>query len=225
MKTIILFAILSGTVCMSCTNHQQQSQPEAASVKKLAIIGRSDTVTNIKVNSTSTLKKHGLQLTQQMRQLANDQEYLNFCSYSKDVNQIVTDIAQYPYDSPRKVFSASHLTAYNSNPLINDRLVKSIPSQLNALSGAASLNASSLLVTEDAFFCEPNLKEPVIYLYLYEGDWQSMVIFRSVRDGIVLASAYFVHHNMLNEIEHVDDVKSLFSEVLKMDKVNVQECK
>lgn len=112
MKTIILFAILSSVVCLSCTNKRQQAQPEATPDK----VGSSDTVTNIKVSSTSTLKEHGLQLTQQMRQLANDQEYLNFCSHSRDVNKIVADIAQYQYDSPEKVFSVRHLIADSSNP-------------------------------------------------------------------------------------------------------------
>ena len=204
MKTIILFAILSSVVCLSCTNKRQQAQPEATPDKELAIIGSSDTVTNIKVSSTSTLKEHGLQLTQQMRQLANDQEYLNFCSHSRDVNKIVAD---------------------SSNPSINDRKVRSIPSQLNALSGATTLAAASLFVADDAFFYGMNLKAPTIYLYLYDGDWQSMVIFRPVREGIVQANSYFVHHGMLNDIKDTDDVKSFFSEVLEIDSINVQECK
>ena len=225
MKTIILFAILSSVVCLSCTNKRQQAQPEATPDKELTIIGSSDTVTNIKVSSTSTLKEHGLQLTQQMRQLANDQEYLNFCSHSKDVNKIVADIAQYQYDSPEKVFSVSHLIADSSNPSINDRKVRSIPSQLNALSGAAALAAASLFVADDAFFYGMDLKDPTIYLYLYDGDWQSMVIFRPVREGIVQANSYFVHHSMLNDIKDTDDVKSFFSEVLEIDSTNVQEYK
>lgn len=225
MKTIILLAMLSSAVCLSCTNKQRQFQPEATPDKELAITGGNDTVTNIKVSSMPTLKEYGLRLTQQMRQLANDQEYLNFCSYSKGVNKIIADIAQYQYDSPEKVFVVSHLITDNSNSSISDRLVKSIPSQLNALSGANSLAAASLLVTEDAFFYKMNLKGPVIYLYLYEKDWQSMVIFRPVREGIVQANSYFVHHDRLNEIENADDVKSFFCEVLQMDKVEVQECK
>ncbi len=225
MKTIILFAILSSVVCLSCTNKRQQAQPEATPDKELTIIGSSDTVTNIKVSSTSTLKEHGLQLTQQMRQLANDQEYLNFCSHSRDVNKIVADIAQYQYDSPEKVFSVRHLIADSSNPFINDRKVRSIPFQLNALSGATTLAAASLFVADDAFFYGMNLKAPTIYLYLYDGDWQSMVIFRPVREGIVQANSYFVHHGMLNDIKDTDDVKSFFSEVLEIDSINVQECK
>lgn len=70
-----------------------------------------------------------------------------------------------------------------------------------------------------------SLKESVIYLYHYEGGWQSMVIFRPTRDSIVQANSYFVHHSMLNNIKNSSDVKSFFREVLKMDKVYVQECK
>ena len=51
MKTIILFAILLGAVCLSCTNKRQQFQPEATPDKELAIIGGSDTVTSIQVSS------------------------------------------------------------------------------------------------------------------------------------------------------------------------------
>ena len=51
MRTIILFAMLSSVVCLSCTNKRQQFQPEATPDKELAIIGGSDTVTSIQVSS------------------------------------------------------------------------------------------------------------------------------------------------------------------------------
>ena len=51
MKTIILFAILSSAVCLSCINKRQQFQPEATTDKESAIIGRSDTVTSIQVST------------------------------------------------------------------------------------------------------------------------------------------------------------------------------
>lgn len=51
MKTIILFAILSGVVCLSCTNKRQQSQPEATPDKESVIIGGNDTVTDIQVST------------------------------------------------------------------------------------------------------------------------------------------------------------------------------
>lgn len=49
MKTIILFAMLSSAVCLSCTNKRQQFQPEATPDKELAIIGGKDTVTSIEI--------------------------------------------------------------------------------------------------------------------------------------------------------------------------------
>ena len=215
--------MLSNVVCLSCIQ-KQQFKPEETSGKEVAIIGGNDTVAKINISSMQTLKEHGLQLTQQMKQLANDHEFLNFCSHSKEVNKIVAYIAQHQYEVPKKVFSLSRIHSH-SNSSINDRLIKSIPSQLNALSGTASLAATSLLVAEDAFFYGLNLKEPVIYLYLYDRDWQNMVIFRPAQDGIVQANSYFVRHDMLNNIKNIDDMKSFFSEILKMDRVEIQECK
>lgn len=57
MKTIILFALLSSAVCLSCTNKRQQIQPETTPDKKSAIIGGSDTVTTIQVNDITTSKE------------------------------------------------------------------------------------------------------------------------------------------------------------------------
>ena len=51
MKTIILFAVLSSIVCLSCT-HKRQQKSEATPNKESAIIGGSDTVTSIQVSST-----------------------------------------------------------------------------------------------------------------------------------------------------------------------------
>ena len=51
MRTIILFAILSSAVCLSCTHKWQQSQSEATPEKELAIIGGSDTVASIQIIS------------------------------------------------------------------------------------------------------------------------------------------------------------------------------
>lgn len=51
MRTIILVAMLSSAVCLSCTNKRQQFQPEATPDKELAIIGGNDTVTSIQVVS------------------------------------------------------------------------------------------------------------------------------------------------------------------------------
>lgn len=234
-KTII-FILAHCAFIMSCTNKQQQFQPETIQDKELPIIGGNDTITNIKISSMQTakgqtsLKEHGIKLTLQMSQLANNQEYLNLCSNSKDVNKIVADISRCKYNTPEKVFCVSHLQSSlkisaNSNPEIFERLIRTIPSQLNALSGSTVLAATSLLVSEDAFFYEMSLKDPVIYLYHYKEGWQSMVIFRPIRDGIVQANSCFVHHSALNDIKNSSDVKLFFSKMLKMDKVYVQECK
>lgn len=51
MKTIILFAVLSSVVCLSCTHKRQPAQPEATPDKESVIIGGKDTVTSIQVST------------------------------------------------------------------------------------------------------------------------------------------------------------------------------
>lgn len=164
MKSIII--VLTITFCVSvvsCINNHKQFQPETTQYKDLLVIGGNDTITNIKISSMQTakeqtsLKEHGIRLTLQMSQLANNQEYLNLCSNSKDVNKVVSDISQCKFNIPEKVFCISHLqsslkVSANSCPEIFEKLIRSIPAQLNALSGSALLAATSLLVSEDAFF-------------------------------------------------------------------------
>ena len=51
MRTIILFAILSSAVCLSCTDKRQQFQPEVTPDKESVIIGGNDAATDIQVVS------------------------------------------------------------------------------------------------------------------------------------------------------------------------------
>lgn len=219
-----------------CSNTHLQFQSGTLSHKELRIIGGSDTITNINIYSPDTLmnqfslKEHGIHLTLQMAQLANDREYINFCSHSENVNKIIADIAQYKYDKPKHIFSINHLLPSlnipeNLNPLITDKLIKTIPSRLNALNNSSLLAATSLLCAESVFHYKHDLTEPIIYLFIYDCNWQSMVIFRPAQADIIQANSYFVYHKNLKNLKNDNDVQSVFSKVLKMKGVNVIECK
>lgn len=226
----ILFILLSIAISLSCTNKQQILSP-ITPCKELNTTCKTNTTKCIKSSIKTTkrkisLKEHGILLTQQMGKLANDQEYIKICSHAKDVNNIVANIAKHKYDVPKKIFSINQISFKSvDNSLIIDKLLRSIPLKINSLNGSTLLAATSLLVTEDAFFYKMRPQEPVIYLYLYEGDWHSMVIFRPVRDNIVQAYSYFVHHKMLNESKEKDDIKSFYSKILKIEGVNIIEYK
>ena len=209
---------------MGCTQRQKEA---------IGIIGGADGPTAIYVAEDSAfLASQGLRLTQQMRQLANDSGYVAHAVHAGKIKALVEDIGKQEYSKPRKVFRITHLhmnmakallsQSGATKPLILDRIVRSIPSLLNAQGGADHLAATSLLFAEDAFLYH-GLKEYTLYLYLYDGNYQSMVLYRPAKQHIVLANASIVAHEKLRGPTTPADVKQFFAEVLDMPEVEVQE--
>ena len=222
MKTALFLSLLS--LCLGCTNRHGNTA---------GIIGGDDGPTSIYVsNDSTTLEAYGLQLTQQMRQLAHDSCYIAYAVHAEKIKSLVESIGKQAYDKPRKVFRLRHLHTQKADellsqssatkPIIIDRLLRSIPAQLNAQGGADLLAATSLLIAEDAFLYA-GLKEYTFYLYLYEGRYQSLVLYRPGKSHIVLAHASFIAHQRLEEAETAEDVKRFFAEMLEMPEVEVEE--
>ena len=212
-------------LCIGCTHRQKDT---------IGIIGSADGPTAIFVadNAASFLQTQGLHLTQQMRQLANDSSYIANAVYSKKVKALIKDIGSKGYHQPQKIFCVSHLDMQvtksllsqsgATKPLIIDRIIRSIPTLLNAQGGADNLAATSLLFAEDAFLY-PALKEYTLYLYLYEGNYHSIVLYRPGKQDIVLANASFVIHERLKTLKTPAEVKQFFAEVLDMPEAEVTE--
>lgn len=209
---------------MGCTQRQKEA---------IGIIGGADGPTAIYVTEDSAfLAFQGLRLTLQMRQLANDSGYVAHAVHAGKIKALVEDIGKQEYSKPRKVFRITHLhmnmakallsQSGATKPLILDRIVRSIPSLLNAQGGADHLAATSLLFAEDAFLYH-GLKEYTLYLYLYDGNYQSMVLYRPAKQHIVLANASIVAHEKLRGLTTPADVKQFFADVLDMPEVEVQE--
>lgn len=222
MRTTLFLLFLS--LCLGCTNRQKNT---------IGIIGSADGPTAIYVSSNPTsLETHGLQLTQRMHLLANDSVYITYAVNAEKVKSLVKEIGEQALDKPRKVFLIRHLQlkyaqellsqSSTTKPILINRLLRSIPSQLNAQQGAELLAATSLLFTEDAFLYD-GLKEYTFYLYLYEDRYQSLVLYRPGKSQIVLANASLIAHPSLEEAKTTDDVKRFFAEVLDMTEVEVEE--
>lgn len=220
-RTIILTIVLCAFIVVSCTNKQKQQN---------AIMGSTDSITSIVIKDKIFLYEKGLQLTLQMQQLANDKKYIEYCSHSKGINEKIEDIARQKYNLPKKVFAITDLqknvkiqTQSNDiKPLIFDRLLRSIPSQLNAQSGTNTLAATSMLLAEDVFHYQ-GLKNYILYLFLYNGNYHSMVLYCPAKDDIVRAYSYFVEHTLLNNVETINDVKDFFAKTLNLEDVKVLE--
>lgn len=217
MKRMILFLGLGSLLTLSCTK------------RYTTIIGGADQPTAIFIADSLTLQGKGLELTGQMHCLANNEAYIKYCSHSDEINKLATHIARSDYSVPKKIFAISHLKSIQNfetdstiRTLLADKMVRTIPSLINAQSGSTTLAATTLFVTEDVFL-HNSLKESTIYLYVYEGDCSSMVLFQPHKDHIVQAHACFVIHSLLKTIQSADDVKRFFKETIQLEGIMVQE--
>lgn len=217
MKRMILLLSLGCILTLSCAK------------RNTTIIGGADQPTAIFVADHLTLQEKGLELTCQMHRLANNEAYIKYCSHSDEINKLAAHIARTDYSMPRKIFAIRHLNSIQDfetdstiRALLADKMVRTIPSLINAQSGSTTLAATSLFVTEDVFL-HNSLKESTIYLYIYEGDCSSMVLFQPHKDHIVQAYACFVIHPLLKTIHSADDVKRFFKETIQLEGIMVQE--
>lgn len=217
MKRMILFLGLGCLLTLSCAK------------RNTTIIGGADQPTAIFVTDHLTLQEKGLELIRQMHRLANNEAYIKYCSHSDEINKQAAHIARTDYSVPRKIFAISHLKSIQDfeadstiRTLLADKMVRTIPSLINAQSGSTTLAATTLFVTEDVFL-HNYLKESTIYLYIYEGDCSSMVLFQPHKDHIVQAYACFVIHPLLKTIHSADDVKRFFKETIQLEGIMVQE--
>lgn len=217
MKRMILFLGLGSLLTLSCTK------------RYTTIIGGADQPTAIFIADSLTLQEKGLELTGQMHCLANNEAYIKYCSHSDEINKLAAHIGRTDYSVPKKIFAISHLKSIQNfetdstiRTLLADKMVRTIPSLINAQSGSTTLAATTLFVTEDVFL-HNSLKESTIYLYVYEGDCSSMVLFQPHKDHIVQAHACFVIHSLLKTIQSADDVKRFFKETIQLEGIMVQE--
>lgn len=217
MKRMILFLGLGSLLTLSCTK------------RYTTIIGGADQPTAIFIADSLTLQGKGLELTCQMHRLANNETDIKYCSHSDEINKLAAHIGRTDYSVPKKIFAISHLKSIQNfetdstiRTLLADKMVRTIPSLINAQSGSTTLAATTLFVTEDVFL-HNSLKESTIYLYVYEGDCCSMVLFQPHKDHIVQAHACFVIHSLLKTIQSADDVKRFFKETIQLEGIMVQE--
>lgn len=217
MKRMILLLSLGCLLTLSCAK------------RNTTIIGGADQPTAIFITDPLTLQGKGLELTCQMHRLANNETYIKYCSHSDEINKLAAHIGRTDYSVPKKIFAISHLKSIQNfetditiRTLLADKMIRTIPSLINAQSGSTTLAATSLFVTEDVFL-HNNLKESTIYLYVYEGDCSSMVLFQPRKDHIVQAHACFVIHPLLKAIHSADDVKRFFKETIQLEGIMVQE--
>lgn len=174
-------------------------------------------------NTNTTLEDRAIELAMKMDMLAGDEIYFDSLTAIDEVNYIIQSIASQDYSNPTDIYKLSGIDKsyktvmnYIGSPvptfenqaveqIYKERVIASLPLQINSMSGANMIAGTSLLAIDDVFLYD-NLTESEVYLLLYDGDYHVTVLFTPKGEGIVTADANIVAHQMLNQIQVDGDI-------------------
>ena len=174
-----------------------------------------------------SLYARGLEVVQLMSEMTQTEEYVDIHTGSSEIKELVQSIGSGDYSAPKAVYSIfitdENLAAMaelgnlenaseNLRTFLAQRVLGSLMTQVNGLSGVEKLAASSVC-TAGMTFVDENADKNVIYLYTYEDALPVAVTFVLGEDHTVSASGVFV---MYDEFTYgsADEIKSFFSDVV-----------
>jgi hypothetical protein len=162
------------------------------------------------------LYDNGLSMIDLMTEMAGSDAYISAMSASAELSAIIGTISGGDYSKPDKVWkvtvpdgaSAAVLEAYGmetsdiSERLMSEldkRIVSAAATRLNAMSGAATIAAASILTVNDDFLCE-GLDHSVIYIYHFDGAASVMINFLPGDESIVSEGGCFIVDDIWDDI-------------------------
>lgn len=174
--------------------------------------------------SDKTLYSQGLDTIALMNEMTHAQGYLELYAGNGDIMKVVGKMRAGDYSKPSAVYSISA----NSEELVNmfapgsldgmseelkntvcQKVFYSLVTQINGMSGAAGLAASSVCVAQKTFV-NKELESDLIYLYTYENALPVAVVFTKGEDGAATASGSFIVYDGF-VCASADEVESNFS--------------
>lgn len=188
------------------------------------------------IKSVSLYKK-GLNMTIKMDMLAEYEDYSKLFTSGQDIGKLVSDIGSRDYSKPKAVYEITGLEETGFQLLLSEidiivdekvqehvkeKFGAAVASQINGMNGAEAIAAASILTVEDSFIYR-GLDRQKTYLYLYGGEYGSVVTFFPYEDNVVGASASIVMQESLEKIETVDDVGSFFKDTIGFSGLIVTE--
>lgn len=205
----------------------------ATSFLVLTSCSKSNTVDN---NRTSLYQK-GLELTNQMDNLAESEDYITLISASTEMTKIIKEIGDADYSKPIAVYEIDGIdTAYMElltvqykvtlsdeiEKIARDRIASAVAPQINAQKGAMFLAASSCINVSDSFIFH-GLEQQKTYFFIYDNGYHSIVTFTPHDNNIVEAKANFVKNEILSEAKTTGDIESFFQSSMGITNLKVTE--
>lgn len=175
---------------------------------------------------TKSLYAQGMEIVQLMSEMTQTEEYVGIYTGDSEIKTIIQDISIGDYSSPKAVYAISinddNLAAMSElsnldnaseelNNFLLQRTLGSLIPQINGMSGATKLAASSICTVGKTFVNE-NATENVIYFYTYENAIPVAVTFTIGENQAVSASGVFVMYDGFT-CGSVDEIKSFFSDI------------
>ena len=178
-------------------------------------------------SKTKSLYAQGLEIVQLMSEMTRTEEYVDIHTGDSEIKTIISDISTGDYSSPKAVYAISisddNLAAMAEldslenaseelKTFLMNRVLGSLMTQINGMSGVEKLAASSVCTVGKSFVNE-NATDNVIYLYTYENALPVAVTFTVGEDQAVSASGVFVLYDEFT-CGSADEIKAFFIDII-----------
>jgi len=204
-------------------------------VLSLFAIGCSDSIK--KEKKVQSLYEKGLEITAQLDRLAESEEYIKMFSLDPEIRVIAKEIGSIDYSTPKAVYEISGIdTAYMKllssqadiklsqeiKDIVKNKFVASIAlaSMLSSQNGTNYLAVTTIITINDSFIYS-GLKKQKTYLFLYEGDYASIITFMPVQNDIVISYASIGIVTRFTKIKTVDNVATFLKNTIQLTNLEI----
>lgn len=182
--------------------------------------------------NSKTLYAHGLDVIHMLSEMTQSENFIGIYTANSEIKDIIMELSNHSYETPAAVYAITipkdvlmgmpELSNLNDaseelKAYLSRRVLASLMSQINAMSGVEKLAASSVCTVGKTFVSE-NVTDNVIYIYAYEGTTPIAVTFTLGEDQTVSASGTFVFYEGFT-CESAEAIQNVFSDIA----VNVTE--
>ena len=184
------------------------------------------------VKESKSLYAHGLEVVSMLSEMTRSENFIGIYTANSEIKDIILALGESSYEHPDVVYSItvpedtltgmaelSNLEGASEElkSYLMQRVMASLMSQINAMSGVENLAASSVCTVGKTFVSE-NATENVIYIYVYEGTAPVAVTFTLGEDHTVSATGTCIFYDGFT-CGSAEEIQSVFSDIA----VNVTE--
>ena len=197
--------------------------------------------TGCTVNSVSEgdYYQKGLNIVENMDEMAECDDFIALLSASPDMNSIIKEIGKNDYSNPKAVYKVTitpeeidniFLGAIGEDTNLSDeilsearnRMVLSFPSRINAMEGSYVLASTSILTKSESFISN-STKEYSLYFYIYDGGYSACVIFVPGENNIVSSTGYFIVNDSLSNTSSLDEFSKWLFDITRIIDIEVED--